>query len=173
MYGLPLRLLAIAQQFHDIAPPVDYSLVPTWVVFVGTFLTLTLIGAIVWLIARSRKQPVPIKSARERALELLDRIEDEIEMLSPYQFSIRVSDILRSYVTEQYKLPVTRRTSIEFLNIIKTASPFSEEEKELLKDFLDRCDLIKFARYEATTEDSRLLLEEATRFLKGGQLATV
>ena len=163
----------LAQQFHDIAPPVDYSLIPTWVVFVATFFTLTLIGAIVWLITRSRKQPVPIKSPRERALELLDRIEDEIEMLSPYQFSIRVSDILRSYVTEQYKLPVTRRTSIEFLNIIKTASPFSEEEKELLKDFLDRCDLIKFARYEATTADSRLLLEEATRFLKGGQLATV
>jgi hypothetical protein len=163
----------LAQQFHDIAPPVDYSLIPTWVVFVGTFLTLTLIGAIVWLITRSRKQPVPIKSARERAMELLDRIEDEIEILSPYQFSIRVSDILRGYVTEQYKLPVTRQTSIEFLNIIKTASPFSEEERELLKDFLDRCDLIKFARYEATTADSRLLLEEATRFLKGGQLATV
>jgi hypothetical protein len=163
----------LAQQFHDIAPPVDYSLIPTWVVFVGIFLTLTLIGAIVWLITRSRKQPVPIKSARERAMELLDRIEDEIEILSPYQFSIRVSDILRGYVTEQYKLPVTRQTSIEFLNIIKTASPFSEEERELLKDFLDRCDLIKFARYEATTADSRLLLEEATRFLKGGQLATV
>jgi len=163
----------LAQQFHDIAPPVDYSLIPRWVVFVGTFLTLTIIGSIVWLITRSRKQPVPVKSARERAMELLDRIEDEIEMLSPYQFSIRVSDILRSYVTEQYKLPVTRQTSIEFLNVIKAASPFSEEEKELLKDFLDRCDLIKFARYEATIADSRLLLEEATRFLKGGQLATV
>ena len=109
----------LAQEFHDIAPPVDYSLIPTWVVFLGTFLTLTLVGAIVWLIARSRKQPVPIKSARERALELLNRIEDEIEVLSPYQFSIRVSDILRRYVTEQYNLPVTRQTSIEFLNLIK------------------------------------------------------
>lgn len=161
----------LAENFHEIAPPVDYSLIPTWMVFVGTFLTLTLIGGIVWLIAR-RKKPVPTKSPRERTLELLDRIEDEIEMLSPYQFSIRVSDILRSYVTEQYNLPVTRQTSIEFLNIIKTASPFSEDEKELLKDFLDRCDLIKFARYEATMADSRLLLEEATRFVKGGQLAT-
>ena len=100
-------------------------------------------------------------------------MQGEIETLSPYQFSIRVSDILRRYVTEQYNLPVTRQTSIEFLTVIKTASPFSESEKELLKDFLDRCDLIKFARYEATTADSQLLLEEATRFVKGGQLATV
>ena len=43
----------------------------------------------------------------------------------------------------------------------------------LLEDFLNRCDLIKFAKYEATTSDSELLLEEAIRFVKGGQLATV
>jgi len=162
--------ILLAQQFHEIAPPVDYSLIPAWMVFAGTFAALTFIGGIIWLISR-RRAPVRIKSSREQALELLDRIEDEIEMLSPYQFSIRVSDILRHYVTEQYKLPVTRQTSIEFLNVIKTASPFAEDEKELLKDFLDRCDLIKFARYEATTADSRLLLDEATRFVKGGQLA--
>ena len=35
--------------------------------------------------------------------------------MTPYQFSIRVSDILRRYVTEQYQLPVTRQTSVEFL----------------------------------------------------------
>jgi hypothetical protein len=161
----------LAQQSHDIAPPVDYSFIPTWAIFVATFLALVLIGGIVWLIARSLKKPAPVKSPRERTLELLDRIEDEIEMLSPYQFSIRVSDILRRYVTEQYNLPLTRQTSIEFLNSIRAASSFTEDEKELLKDFLDRCDLIKFARYDATIEDSRLLLEEATRFVKGGQLA--
>jgi hypothetical protein len=168
---LPVSIF-LAEDFHEIAPPVDYSLIPTWAVFVGTFLALSIIGLMVWLIAR-RKKPVPVKSARERTLEFLDRMADEIEMLSPYKFSIRVSDVLRSYVTEQYNLPVTRQTSIEFLNVIKTTSPFSEDEKQLLRDFLDRCDLIKFARYEATTADSRLLLEEATRFVKGGQLATV
>jgi len=171
--SLSFMSILLVQEFHEIAPPVDYSLIPTWVIFVGTFLALTLIGVIVWLILRSRKESVQPKSARERTLELLDRMEDEIEMLSPYQFSIRVSDVLRRYVTEQYKLPITRQTSIEFLNTIRTASPFSEDEKALLTDFLDRCDLIKFARYEATTADSRLLLEEATRFVKGGQLATV
>ena len=163
----------LAQEFHDIAPPVDYSLIPTWVVFVGTFLALTLASVIVWLVIRSRRKVVPTQSPRERALELLDRMQDEIELLPPYQFSIRVSDVLRQYVTEQYNLPVTRQTSIEFLTVIKAASPFSEDEKMLLTDFLDRCDLIKFARYEATTADSRLLLDEATRFVKGGQLATV
>jgi hypothetical protein len=93
-----------------------------------------------------------------------------METLTPYQFSIRVSDILRGYVTEQYRLPVTRQTSVEFLNALSKTSSFSEDEKALLEDFLNRCDLIKFARYDATIDDSRLLLAEATRFVEGGKL---
>jgi hypothetical protein len=75
-------------------------------------------------------------------------------------------------VTEQFALPVTKQTSVEFLTALAKASPFSAEEKTLLEDFLGRCDLIKFARYDATTADSRLLLEEAIRFVKGGELVT-
>jgi len=111
-----------------------------------------------------------VKTPRQRALDLLARVETEIDKLTPYQFSIRVSDILRRYVTEQYQLPVTRQTSVEFLNALAATSPFSADEQSLLGDFLNRCDLIKFARYEATQEDSRLLLSEADRFVKGGAL---
>ena len=164
--------IAAAADFHEIAPPVDYSLIPTWAVFVATFFALAIIGLIVWLIRRSRQQVPPATSARERALEALERIAEEIEMSHPYEFSICVSDILRRYVTEQYNLPVTRQTSVEFLEALTKASPFSEDDKLLLEDFLSRCDLIKFARYEATTADSRLLLDEAMRFVKGGQIAT-
>jgi uncharacterized protein DUF4381 len=164
--------ILIAGEFHDIAPPVDYSLIPPWLVFVIVFVALSLLGLVVWLFARRRKQPLPPKLPREIALEELDRIGREIEKMSPYQFSIRVSDILRKYVTRQYGLPATRQTSIEFLSALAKASPFSGEEKLLLEDFLNRCDLIKFARYEATTSDSELLLGEAIRFVKGGELAT-
>ena len=159
-----------AEEFHDIAPPVDYSLLPPWVVFCGVLVALALCGLIGWWIRRRWQRPKPQPSARVRTLELLDRISREIEALSPYQFSIRVSDILRRYVTEHYQLPVTRQTSVEFLAALTKTSPFSEDEKSLLEDFLNRCDLIKFARYDATTEDSRLLLEEATRFVQGGKL---
>ena len=59
----------------------------------------------------------------------------------------------------------------EFLSALAKSKSFSSNEKSLLEDFLNRCDLIKFARYEATAADSQLLLEEATRFVKGEQLA--
>lgn len=165
--------LFLAQEFHDISPPVDYSLLPTWVVVAGVFALLALGGLTAWLIARWRRRPKPIVSPRTRALELLQRARAEIEKSSPYQFSIRVSDILRRYVLEQYDLPVTRQTSVEFLEALAQASPFSEAERSLLGEFLNRCDLIKFARYDATTADSEKLLEEATRFVQGGQLEPV
>lgn len=169
----PALLMLAAEEFHDIAPPVDYSLIPPWLVFVIAFVALSLLGLVVWLFARRRKPPAPPKLPREIAIEELDRISREIERMSPYQFSIRVSDILRKYVTQQYGLPATRQTSIEFLTALAKASTFSTGEKSLLEDFLNRCDLIKFARYEATTSDSESLLQEAIRFVKGGQLATV
>lgn len=160
--------LIAAEQLHDIAPPVDYSLIPPWVVFCGVFAGLVVCGLIGWWIRRRWQRPKPQPSVRDRTLRELDAMVSEIENLSPYQFSIRVSDILRRYVTDQYHLPVTRQTSVEFLSALTKTSSFSQEEKTLLEDFLNRCDLIKFARYDATIEDSRLLLEEATRFVEGG-----
>lgn len=160
----------LAQELHDISPPVDYSLIPLWAIYLTAFALLAVVGFVGYFIARWLRRPKPEISPRTRALELLSRARSEIAQLNPYQFSIRVSDILRRYVTEQYRLPVTRQTSVEFLEALAKASPFSEDERTLLGDFLNRCDLIKFARYEATTADSELLLEEATRFVKGGQL---
>lgn len=160
----------IAQVFHDIAPPVDYWLVPPWLVFTASAVVLSLLGLLVWYARRFFRKTTPEQSPRDRALAALDQIESVMERTPPYQFSIRVSDILRRFVLEQFELPMTRQTSVEFLNAIALSAKFDEADKALLADFLNRCDLIKFARYEASTEDSRLLLDEARRFVRGGAL---
>ena len=163
-------MMLLAQQLPDIAPPVNYSLVPPWMIFVGSLIVLTIIGLAIWYGRRFFRKKQVTLSPRERALAALSEIESEVERIAPYQFSIRVSNILRRYVVEQFALPMTRQTSVEFLNAIASAPNFGDEEKALLADFLNRCDLIKFARYEATPEDSRLLLDEARQFVKGGAL---
>jgi hypothetical protein len=165
--------LLLALEFHDITGPLDYFLLKPWMIFCAVAGVLLVIGLTTWLIKLWRNRPIADVRPRQRALDRLARIQSEIDKLSPYQFSIRVSDILRQYVTEQYQLPVTRQTSVEFLNALAASSPFSSDERSLLSDFLNRCDLIKFARYDATLEDSRLLLEEADRFVKGGALEPV
>ena len=156
-YSITPALLVLAEEFHDIAPPVDYSLIPPWLVFVIAFVVLSLLGLVVWWFAQRRKPELPPKAPREITLEELEQIRGEIERMSPYQFSIRVSDILRRYVTQQYGLPATRQTSIEFLSATAKAPSFSADDKSLLEDFLNRCDLIKFAKYEATTVGQRIV----------------
>jgi len=163
-------MMVLAQALPDIAPPVNYSLVPPWTIFVASLIVLTIIGLAIWYGRKFFRKQQLIPSPRESALTALGKIESEVEKIAPYQFSIRVSDILRRYVMEQFDLPMTRQTSVEFLNAIASAANFSDAEKTLLADFLNRCDLIKFARYEATTADSRLLLDEARQFVKGGAL---
>ncbi len=49
--------LFLAQEFHDIAPPVEYSLIPPWLVFVGSFLALAAVGLIGWLVWRWLRKP--------------------------------------------------------------------------------------------------------------------
>lgn len=161
--------LAVAD-VHEIAPPVDYSLVPPWVVYLGIGLGVVLLALLAWWLRNRARRLKPVRAPRDRALDALAQIEREMETMTPYQFSIAVSDILRGYVTEQYQLPVTRQTSVEFLGMLARSSPFSPDETSLLEDFLGRCDLIKFARYDATMQDSELLLEEAIRFVKGARL---
>ncbi|HEV2803948.1 MAG TPA: DUF4381 family protein [Chthoniobacterales bacterium] len=161
--------LAVAD-VHEIAPPVDYSLVPPWVIYLGIGLGVVLLALLAWWLRNRARRPKPVRAPRDRALDALVQIEREMETRTPYQFSIAVSDILRGYVTEQYQLPVTRQTSVEFLSMLARSSPFSPDETSLLEDFLGRCDLIKFARYDATMQDSQRLLEEATRFVKGARL---
>lgn len=168
-----LSATPLAEPFHEIVPPMDYSLMPRWIVFAISFLALTLIGLAIWWWTKRPKRAVPPKLPRDRALEALDRMAQLIETMDPYQFSIGLSDILRRYVTEQYGLPVTRQTSVEFLERVARNRQFSTEERALLEDFLTRCDLIKFARYNATAADSSSLLDEGTRFVKGGEQLVV
>ena len=166
-------MMLLAATANDIVPPVNYSLVPPWMIFAASLIVLTIIGLAIWYGRKFFHKEKPLPTARDRALTALNEIERQVEQINPYQFSIRVSDILRRYVMEQFDLPMTRQTSVEFLNAIAAAAKFTNEEKTLLADFLTRCDLIKFARYEATSADSRLLLDEARQFVKGGVLVAV
>src|SRR5437899_11104619 len=95
-YSITPSVALAAEEFHDIAPPVDYSLIPPWLIFLGVFVSLTIIGLIAWLVARAlRRRSAPIQSPRECALAILEQMQAEIETIKPYRFSISASDILR------------------------------------------------------------------------------
>src|SRR4051812_21860194 len=95
----------LGQLYHEIQPPVDYSLTPRWIMYAVVFVTLAIIGSVIWWFSRKSTRQQPPKLPRDRAVEALELIGEKIDQMTPYQFSIGVSDILRSYVTEQYGMP--------------------------------------------------------------------
>ena len=154
--------------FRDIAPPVDvpWPLWVWWVIGVGAVIVLALLTwLIVWLAHRRPKTPPP--TPRQIALRALEELRAHIGELDPYAFSVRVSDVLRTYVGAQFSLPVTSQTSPEFLASIADSPRFSSVDRQLLATFLERCDMLKFARISAHAEENAELLGAAAAFAQG------
>ena len=155
---------------RDIAPPIDVFPYPAWLVAVVAAGVLALLALAVWLVVRwIRNRPAPPPpTPRETAIASLNKARNQIDALDPYAFSILVSDILRAYVAAQFQLHAKEQTSPEFLAAISAFPRFSDQEKTLLAVFLEKCDLIKFARLDATRQESATLVDQAILFVEGG-----
>ena len=95
-----------------------------------------------------------------------DRLRGANELISnPYEFCSLVSDVLRDYVEERFQLHAPERTTEEFMAELRASTKLRSDHKILLEDFLSRCDLVKFARFEPTLPELQALLDSATRFI--------
>lgn len=158
-------------EIRDIAPPVDVFPYPLWQVAIVAAVALILLALLGWWIARRMaNRPVsPPPSPRAVALRALEELRGMVQKLEPYAFSIAVSDVLRHFMDGQYGFRAERQTSPEFLASISQSATLTPEDRRLLADFLERCDLIKFARVSGDEETNRALLESAGAFVQGGR----
>lgn len=160
-----------APEIRDIAPPIDVFPYPAWMIAIGAILAALLLAAVVYAIVRKiRNRPPPIPpSPQSIALRELRALQQRVKQSAPYEFSIAVSDVLRRYASAEYQVHAVEQTSPEFLAAIARSVKFFEREKQLLAEFLERSDLIKFARIDADSGDSERLVESAFRFVEGGR----
>lgn len=84
----------------------------------------------------------------------------------PKPFCILVSDTIRSYLEEQFDFHAPERTTEEFLHELQATDLLSPERKESLGQFLESCDLVKFARYEPGEPELRELHDSAVRLVE-------
>ena len=142
---------------------------PPWVWWCIGLGAVVVVALLVWLgfwLARRKPKVVP-PTARQIALRALDDLRARANNTEPYEFSVAVSDVLRTYVTSQFGLHATHQTSPEFLSSIASAAEFTAEDRQLLAVFLERCDLLKFARVDARAEENAELLRAAAAFVQG------
>jgi hypothetical protein len=158
------------QEIRPIAPPVPVFPYPLWMVIAAGAVALALVALLVWLLVRWLRQPKPLPpppTPREVALAALQALRQQAGTEEPYPFSIAVSEVLRTFVTEEFRVKATNQTSPEFLAAAARSPRFSEEDRALLAVFLEKADLIKFARLQASAADSEALLEQACCFVEG------
>ena len=150
---------------HDIVGPVWFFPWPVWVVVFVVLGILLIIGSIIFGVRSllARKRP---PTAKERALAALEALRSRVAGADPYEFGVTVSDAIRNYIHEQHGLQATTQTSLEFLETIRINPVFTDNEKAGLAAFLEKTDLLKFARAEAGESEMIGLLETAGRLVR-------
>ncbi len=94
------------------------------------------------------------------------KLEQALALIyEPRPFCISVSDTLRAYLEEAFSLHAPERTTEEFLDELQSSALLSFSQKQLLGDFLMRCDLVKFARDEPAVDQLKELRESALRLV--------
>jgi hypothetical protein len=159
----------VSASVHDIAPPVDIPY-PLWMVVAAAAGAVAVLILLIWaIVAWARRRPAPPPPTPTAiALRELERLRAKAREMEPYLFSVAVSDVLRTFISDaKFRLPATRQTSPEFLAAIAGSKLFTESDRSLLGHFLEKCDLIKFARLQATSADNLELVESALAFVQG------
>lgn len=165
--------LAATNDIRPIKPPV--RIVDPWAIALwtgSTLLALALIAVVTWLWWKRRPKPQPVTvpphvRAREKLNAALGQIHD------PRAFCIAVSDAIRVYLEERFRLRAPERTTEEFLRDLQSTSHLNAEQKQTLATFLERCDLVKFARFEPNEAALRELHESALRLVHETQFDAV
>jgi hypothetical protein len=164
-------------QIKDIKPPVGMPLDKNrLLVLAGIFLLLILLSiamARYWLKrAKTKKIHEEILSPDELAFRDLDKLMAE-DLLSKGEiklFHLRISDILRHYIENRFGLKAPERTTEEFLTELSMErtlqKTFSSDHKRLLAQFLNQCDLVKFAKHHPTIEESEKTVTICREFVE-------
>ena len=122
-------------------------------------------AAVAWRWLRRRKV-LRAKLAFEIAFEQLEQAKTLMKPEMGDEFSVAVSNAIRTYIESRFDLRVTRHTTEEFMARI-AAEPSGDlcEYADLLHNFLEHCDLAKFARYTLGLDQMKEMHRSAWEFV--------
>jgi hypothetical protein len=164
--------LAGTNTLREIKPPVDIPSGWVWFWWTLSALALTALLFAAWSYWRKRRAQaavVPIIPAHVRAKQKLEAALALIHQ--PREFCILVSDTVRWYLEERFNFHAPERTTEEFLYELQSTDLLTRDQKESLGEFLKRCDLVKFAKYEPGEPELRDLYDSALRLIEETQPA--
>jgi hypothetical protein len=142
-------------------------------------LALLAAGVLAWLLyrrLRRRQAPedfrgsgpaLPYRPPHEVALEALAELESSplLERGEVKEYHIRVSDILRSYVEGRWQVPALEMTTRDITSGL-TREGVAVSVVDEFRRFLDRCDMVKFAKHRPDDDSSLEVLSVGRRLVE-------
>jgi len=162
------------EDIRDVRGPVHIPAPAPWGWYAAAACALALAGAGVLLWRRRR---VRARSAHERAFARLEAARALMDPARARLYATAVSDAVRAYLEERFRVPAGRRTSHEFLASVAAAPPpLLRDHLAGLRELLDFSDRAKFggwllapAQMEGMYACAWRLVETTHRAEEGGK----
>jgi len=153
------------EDIHDIRGLIAIPYEWLWAAYVLGTIAIAVALYYAWQFFR-RRIKAKAKLPHEIALEKLEAARALMTPDSVREYAFTVSEIIRVYIEQRFGEKAARRTTEEFLSDLlqQTDTPLTQH-RALLEDFLNHCDLIKFARWGATVRELESMQESARTFI--------
>ncbi len=179
---------ADASDVRDIVPPMalDKSYFRIYIIIAIVFGVLALAAIVLHYIYRRKDReiesiPEPL-SAHQIAYNELESLSamDLISKGQIKEYYYRLSNIVRHYIENRFNLMAPERTTEEFLAEMIVTGKLAEDHKKLVGDFLEHCDMVKFAAYgpdsreiENSFNSAKRLVDETREILQESAVSPV
>jgi hypothetical protein len=158
---------------RDIKDPVDYRTLFSFKnLFIFLAVTAGLTGLYILIKKHFRKEKalkeqIIIRAAHEIAYQALKELalKNLPQMGKIKEYYIELSNIVRFYLERRFSIKVPEMTTEEFIEFMHTSDCLNGDQKKLLKNFLNSCDLVKFARNIPETKEIEMSFNSATRIV--------
>jgi len=132
---------------------------------------LIALAAGIWRVA-SRKDRIPETIEKhltpyEKAMQEIRRIEDLklVESGAVKEYYYLVSACLRTYIEDRFMIRAPEQTTEEFLQHIISSGEILPGYVNTLKEYLQHCDLVKYAQFQPDGEQVERILETSKTFI--------
>ena len=166
--------IANATDIREIAPPVEIPNGFAWLWWTLAALAILTTAALLWRWWRKRAMQIPIIPPLPAHVRAKQKLQEALTLITqPKPFVVAVSDAARWYLEERFNFRAPERTTEEFLHELQRTDLLTRDQKESLGDFLQSCDLVKFARYEPGEPELRDLHGSALRLVEETEIEEV
>ncbi len=136
-----------------------------WVMGLLLLFAVAFWGWRVWLASRQKaRRRSAYEIAMGRLTELVTRSRNDPEQVDA--FFVELSAIVRWYLENRFELRAPELTTEEFLESMSQSPELSRGHQAMLREFLRRADLVKFANFVPSEQDTDESVTAARRFLE-------